>query len=490
MENNNGNNNNNNDENNEEIMIELNEFEYEDDKVGTRLTLPSEDEEVWNYVKEILERPINELSDIDKILTKFSEKDAEPRICTFFEKYATGNSSETGEFDFQYFKEKGIVMMFEVALQMPELFNEIEIPIFKMRSSWPKEAKVFGKRSFSLSRRQCACLLAHSFFGSLKRPQDVQKNDFRFTVVDLFMGAAVSPNSACIFLNYFNMIAKYGFLDEMDDNENAHGLIFIRQGYKKGPSPWNWDDNDKPLCKVQLVDGSIEENFKCDSHAEFANGFVGGGVMTGDAAMEEILFLVKPELMVSMVLENRMVDEESIIVSGAIKYSQTTGYQSTLEFDGEYKNLHKYFEMNDNNSLNIPTRTCAIDAIRGGGPAMTKSALLRDMNKARIAFQGCTNLATGHWGCGAFGNNHDLMFIKQWLAASDAGVKCMYYHDFKRGAQSHSIFPLIRKLKNLTVGQLWNFLLELTSDLQPFNVSEFSQKIMKVSHGKIKPTIN
>ena len=69
---------------------------------------------------------------------------------------------------------------------------------------------------------------------------------------------------------------------------------------------------------------------------------------------------------------------------------------------------------------------------------MTKPALLRDMNKARIAFEGAKEVGTGHWGCGAFGNNHDLMFLKQWLAASEAGVRTMYYHDFNKN-QSHSI---------------------------------------------------
>ena len=50
-----------------------------------------------------------------------------------------------------------------------------------------------------------------------------------------------------------------------------------------------------------------------------------------------------------------------------------------------------------------PPKVCAIDAIRGGGPAMTQPALLRDVNKARIAFDGARQLATGHWGCGAYG---------------------------------------------------------------------------------------
>ena len=72
-----------------------------------------------------------------------------------------------------------------------------------------------------------------------------------------------------------------------------------------------------------------------------------------------------------------------------------------------------------------PPKVVAIDAVRGGGPAMTEAALRRDLDKARIAFDGARELATGHWGCGAFGNNHDLMFLKQWLAASDAGVQAV-----------------------------------------------------------------
>ena len=58
---------------------------------------------------------------------------------------------------------------------------------------------------------------------------------------------------------------------------------------------------------MDLVDGNIDDCTAADLHVEFANAFVGGGVMTGDAAMEETLFLVKPELMVAMALENRMV---------------------------------------------------------------------------------------------------------------------------------------------------------------------------------------
>lgn len=453
----------------EESLTCLNMDPARDENLIGHLVLPSEDPEQWAVVQQVLTQPMTCLADLDTILTQFSSADAQPRKCTFF-RTVPSTPDDAGLFDFDFFWKKGLPLLVEVALEMPTLFEGVQVPIYKMRSSWTASSpSTLGKCSFSLTRRQCACLLAHSFLGSLKRPPAVQPNDFRFTVSDLFIGTAVSPNSATTFLNYFNMLAKHGIPED-------EVVTFERRGYKKGQVPWKWEENDKPLCEVALVTGNIDD-CTADLHAEFSNAFIGGGVMTGDAAMEEILFLVKPELMVAMALENRMVDEEAICVSGAKKYSLVDGYGQSFTFAGDY----------DANTRPGPLPTvCAIDAIRGGGPATTEPALLRDMNKARIAFDGATELATGHWGCGAFGNNHDLMFLKQWLAASEAGVKKIYYHDFNN-KQSHHILPLLRKLKHLTVGGLWSFIQELTVDLRkPVNMSAFCTRMADVAVGKRK----
>jgi len=181
-----------------------------------------------------------------------------------------------------------------------------------------------------------------------------------------------------------------------------------------------------------------------------------------------------PELMVAMALQNRMSDTEVISVTGARQYSRINGYGSEFEFGGEDQAC-----LGDHRLPSV----VAIDAIRGGGPAMTELAILRDVNKARIAFDGAAEVATGHWGCGAFGNHHDLMFLKQWLAASDAGARKLHYHDFDR-KQSHSIVALVRKLGGMSVGELLKFLLELTGDLVPCNMSEFSKRIRDTAHGK------
>ena len=61
----------------------------------------------------------------------------------------------------------------------------------------------------------------------------------------------------------------------------------------------------------------------------------------------------------------------------------------------------------------------------------------------------------------------------------------MYYHDFNRN-QSHHIFPLIRKLCHLTVGELWAVLLDLSRPLVPCNMKVFSVHVADISTGKLK----
>ena len=438
------------------------------------LVLPSSVEAQWGVV----ERELTPLIDgsagaheLDAALSALAaakrDPDA-PRVpeCAFF-KTIPGSSEDPGTFDWVRFFARGLPFMARVALDMPRLFADTALPVWKMRSSWEMAsgAGELGTQTLTLSRTQCACLLAHSFFGSLRRPASVQPNDFRFTAVDLFVGTAASPNSAMTFLNYFS-VASGGM--------PGGDVTYERVGYRRGgAAPWSWTKSTRPLCKAKLVDGTINE-CRADVHSEFANAYVGGGVLSGDAAMEETLFLVKPELMVAMALNGRMVDREVIAVSGAIQYSCTDGFGQSFTFAGDYAGRR----------AGPPPRVVAIDAIRGGGPAMTKRAMLRDMNKARIAFHGAREVATGHWGCGAYGNNHNLMFVKQWLAASDAGASCMYYHDFSR-KQSHHIAPLIRKLKHLTVGEAWRFLLDLSSDLVPCQMGKFYTKICAIATGKL-----
>ncbi|KAL1511674.1 hypothetical protein AB1Y20_004964 [Prymnesium parvum] len=418
-----------------------------------RLPLPSDDAEEWSRVVRVLSAPLTTPAQLDAALSALG-----PHRCSFFS--TVPSTAAAAAFDFAAFFHSALPTLVRLALLMPSLFAQAAPPVAPSRAACVAEGALHELR-VELSHAQCACLLAHSFRHG--EPPHLS----RLCVHCLFSGTAASPASALCFLQYFAHLGAHGV--------PAGVLTFVRRGYRPGRPPWAWEASGAPLCAVRLSDGPIEES-AADVHVDFANAYVGGGVMTGDFAREELLFLMKPELMVAMALEGRMADTEMVCVRGAVQTCLTRGYGSSFEFGGA---------CDGGASRAVPADVVAIDAVRGGGPAVSEAAMLRDMNKARIAFDGAAEVATGHWGCGAYGNNHDLMFLKQWLAASDAGVRTLHYHDFDR-KQSHNIVPLVRKLQHLTVREAWAFLRQLTADLAPFDVATFSRRMDDVAVGRIQ----
>ena len=133
-----------------------------DDSKGSTLTLPCESTSDWAFVEQVLCKPVTDLTNLDAMLTAFSSLDATPRTCTFF---ATIPGSEAaGSFDFDAFLAHGVPLLLEVALAMPSLFAGVTVPILRTYSAC---GDGLTRKSLTLTRRQCACLLAHSFLGSL-----------------------------------------------------------------------------------------------------------------------------------------------------------------------------------------------------------------------------------------------------------------------------------------------------------------------------------
>jgi poly(ADP-ribose) glycohydrolase len=307
---------------------------------------------------------------------------------------------------------------------MPILFAGTTVPLL-----------LRGSRScLILTRRQCACFLAHSFFGSITASaRRVENEKWAFRAAQLFFLEAL-PSALC-FLNYFKLLGQNGI--------PAGSLTIEKLRFPRGFPPWHWEQDETPLCNIDFVDGSIEDS-PADVHVDFANKFIGGGCLENDFAMEEILFAIKPEMIVSMALCSYMQDEEAIRISGALQYSPYTGYSHTFEFAGNYVGRR----------AGAAPIICAIDALQGCSKIQFVEGLVRrDLNKARIAFGGGNTVATGNWGCGAFGNDHTLKFIQQWLAASAAGVTRLCYHTYDKRASRLCL--LVQGLKARAVCELW-----------------------------------
>ena len=56
------------------------------------------------------------------------------------------------------------------------------------------------------------------------------------------------------------------------------------------------------------------------SKLDFANEFIGGGVLNSGCVQEEIRFMICPELLVTMLFTERMEPNETILIKGCERY--------------------------------------------------------------------------------------------------------------------------------------------------------------------------
>ncbi|KAA6360028.1 MAG: putative poly glycohydrolase, partial [Streblomastix strix] len=247
----------------------------------------------------------------------------------------------------------------------------------------------------------------------------------------------------------------------------------------------DWLKSRKTLCHVTLdIGGLIEDAPIYCYKVDFANRWPGGGVLNYGCVQEEILFMIYPELLLSIMFCEALNDNEAILIEGAERFSKYKGYSSEFEYDGDYQ------EQGEIKNGILESKFIVIDALNFNHPQQNGlnnqwglQSLWRETNKAFIGFSFVPSanetekqkaqrkwqnekdnkgkkeqqqkqiemnskdqgirleqkvrddsdqvrsgvLATGHWGCGAFNGDSFLKFIIQWIAASEAGVTEMRY---------------------------------------------------------------
>ena len=88
---------------------------------------------------------------------------------------------------------------------------------------------------------------------------------------------------------------------------------------------------------------------------DFANEWIGGGVLRSGCVQEEILFLNAPSLLCSRLFCPRLRPRESLLMLGFNRISIGSGYGRTWEFSGDY--------ISSKPPSNKPLQMIAIDAI-------------------------------------------------------------------------------------------------------------------------------
>ena len=449
-------------------------------------------ENVFDALEELRKRDLNNVKYVVRGLKKF------------FNIVCKENSCFMSEKDFV----KVIKYIAKLALKLEKLITSDDVKIIVQQQ----------QEKYILNRMQAAALLSHSFL--CIHPESHRSNympSVNFTGTFQVMEETEVEKIKCI-LNYFNMLSN----ENQKDLEKQ--LISYERVCLSQQQMYDWkklQSSTKSLCNSEVDENSpIENSENTYAKVDFANMYLGGGVLNTGCLQEEIMFTSCPELICGMLFMEAMKDNEAIIIAGFKKYSNYSGYARAL----------KYEDSNDDNNENSskkPNVIVAMDALDfrddGNTAQFTEQLMLREINKSFTAFHKfgtsenlekltknannnlndnkssddestkacCLNstarqkkygeilklkypemIATGNWGCGAFLGDPQLKAMLQWIAASEAGCKSMLYCTL--GHQDlHNLKYVTQQVKTnkATVGSLVRSLENVKSQKLPlFNI--------------------
>lgn len=341
----------------------------------------------------------------------------------------------------EFFKENGILSRIRhLALQLREL-----VPKLKLLKSG-------SKCNITLYQAEIACLLANAFLCTFpKREADVPSINFN----TLFEGGGnvagfYSEKLKCI-IHYFRRVT----------NKQPVGKLSFYRLYIPDYKLPRWDKTNAEICDLTVkTEGRIEEQ-QGYLQMDFANRYVGGGVLGRGCVQEEIRFIICPELIVARLFTECLSDNEALLVIGAERYCNYTGYSDSFEYAGDYKDSTP-FDENDHRK----THLIVLDALYFQQPSdqYRESKILRELKKAYVGFKpidynNILPLATGNWGCGAFRGDPQLKSILQLMASSQA-KRSMLYVTFGDSDLKHQMEEIYRLLKDykINVGNLYNII--------------------------------
>ena len=351
--------------------------------------------DLWERTKEIFNKEIKTISDINTI---------------FYE----GNSGFFKELEKSYPEEGN---------EFLKVFGNIRNLVLDSEKILKDEIKILTTKATDkliLNRKEVALIFTLGFFEIFMFDAVRMKVNLRYSFHDILKsGRGSDLSKARCFLNYLTVIGRW--LEEnnplLDEN-----VTFIRENKEFDIN--NFDSNQQ-LCEIQIIEKGSLFDSEASFQVDFANQYIGGGVLSG--------------------------------IDNLIQYSNYSGYGRSFKFENDAtKDITKIKKHN----------IIAIDAVctySSGG--VDKDSVERDLIKAYVGFNLINfddekvitmtkTIATGNWGCGAFGGDFELKFLQQWIAASYAGVKKLYYYTFDKKEMA-DVIKNCEKIKLFRVKDLY-----------------------------------
>ncbi|KAK0421174.1 hypothetical protein QR680_015095 [Steinernema hermaphroditum] len=332
----------------------------------------------------------------------------------------------------------------KLALRLSDLITK---PIPRLRSS------VSGSVTFS--QEQVACLMANAFLCTFPPPSFPLYRGRAYMNFSLMFkkGKPCKMEKLKCFLHYFDSVTK----------NMPNGLISVRRNCKR--EFVDFSTLDIPLCDLHVeTDVKIEDTDDKMLEIDFANKNIGGGVLNSGCVQEEIRFTTSPELIISMLVCERMNDNEAISIVGAQRFCDYKGYGDSFQYV-ERKNSTPVKRDRFNRIL---SEVVGMDATRFTNDVtkqLEEESIRREITKAYVGFDHLDSLnrpiATGNWGCGIFKGDRQLKSLIQLIAASAQKRRALYYCTFGDEEFTRNLKGIyeILSTKNVSVGTLYNLII-------------------------------
>ena len=408
----------------------------------------SEVKRKWQLITEALSKPIKNSYQLEEAILSYNSRFASrwnfKLLHCYFNQYLS-------EIECKYFFDQILQKMISLALSLPHIVTH-GIPLLCKQQHY----------SITMSQLQVSCLLANAFFCTYPRRNTTSSNSeySKYPTINfntLFCSTPIESKKLhklkCI-LHYFERVVS----------ATPTGTItFTRQVCTNLPA---WEQSHQLLSKLHVTStGTIEDNGHGMLQVDFANKYVGGGVLAHGCVQEEIRFLICPELIISRLFTEELDANESLLMIGSEQYSKYKGYAATFEWNGDFIDR----TISDDWSRKS-VYIVAIDAsiFHSKQTQYRPGAMLRELNKAYAGFMDTgyatpskrlAAVATGNWGCGAFGGEPHLKALLQWMACSAAGRDMVYFTFDKRELTDELCqFHGLIKSNVANLSELWSLL--------------------------------
>ncbi|XP_017298683.2 poly(ADP-ribose) glycohydrolase [Diaphorina citri] len=406
----------------------------------------------WEVIQEALLRPITNSKQLEEVICSYNNKKWKfPALHYLFR-------TELDQLETDIFFKQLLPKIINLALRLPNVL-QCGIPLLKAHSN----------HSITLSQLQIASLLANAFLCTYPRRNSNQPESqyanfpcINFSRLFQAQSSCVSEKLKCL-INYFVRVTT----------KDPTGLVTYSRRYLPHSQLPHWGDSRQKLPDLFISSEGMIENQRGLLQVDFANKFVGGGVLGYGGVQEEIRFVICPELIVAQLFTECLNSTEALIVSGVERYNDYEGYSRSFTWTGNYKDPTP----SDIYGRKLCT-VLAIDAVnvaRNPKAQYSLRSIERELNKAYVGFswgqedpsrRGNT-VATGNWGCGAFKGDVQLKALLQIMAAGEASASIAYF-TFGNAELTNGIYDMYTLLKQyrVDVGRLFTLLASYESHVR------------------------